>query len=210
IHAEAQETNGTAAEAQERVPPLSIPTRGSGDLSNQPGAARLGQLLRGRTLQRVLQLHPTLGRKEGSAPFDACPETQGLRLDAVEYAVVVRDLEAVQQLPGSSATAESRPSRIGPINLGMKQTGERSAGNPHAAFDVAGTGNVAWSRCCDTSQPKGRGNREHKLRPKTARQSPTLLLGGRWKRRHHSTPATRHRPTPPVRAPILPARRGRV
>jgi hypothetical protein len=67
---------------------------------------------------------------------------------------------------------------IGPINLGVKQTGERSAGNPHAAFDVAGTGNVARSRCCDTSQPKGRGNREHKQRPKPARQSPTLLIGG--------------------------------
>ena len=86
--------------------------------------------------------------------------------------------QAVQRLQSSSATAESRPSRIGPINLGMKQAGERSAGNPHAAFDVAGTGNVAWSRCCDTSQPKGRGNREHKLRPKPARQSPTLLIGG--------------------------------
>src|SRR5215467_6518742 len=80
----------------------------------------------------------------------------------------------MQRLQSSSTTAESRPSRIGPINLGMKQTGERSEGNPHAAFDVAGTGNVARSRCCDTSQPKGRGNREHKLRPKPARQSPTL------------------------------------
>src|SRR5215510_11488832 len=79
----------------------------------------------------------------------------------------------------------------------------RFLSQPHAAFDVAGTGNVAWSRCCDTSQPKGRGNREHKLRPKPARQSPTLLLGGRWKRRHHSTPATRHRVTRPVRASIL-------
>jgi len=76
------------------------------------------------------------------------------------------------------AAAESRPSRIGPITLDVKQAGERKAGNPHLAFDVAGTGNVAWSRCCDTSQPKGRGNREHKLRPKLARQSPTLLLGG--------------------------------
>ena len=28
----------------------------------------------------------------------------------------------------------------------MKQMGERSAGNPHPAFDVAGAGNVAWSR----------------------------------------------------------------
>ena len=40
-------------------------------------------------------------------------------------------------------SAESRPSRIGLISLDMKQMGERSAGNPHAAFDVAGTGNVA-------------------------------------------------------------------
>jgi transposase len=31
---------------------------------------------------------------------------------------------------------------IGPINLGMKRTGERSAGNRPAAFDVAGAGNV--------------------------------------------------------------------
>jgi hypothetical protein len=31
---------------------------------------------------------------------------------------------------------------IGLITLGMKQTGKRSAGKPHAAFDVAGVGNV--------------------------------------------------------------------
>src|SRR6202521_2634674 len=69
--------------------------------------------------------------------------------------MAVRHLEAVQQLSGSAARTESRPSRIGPINLDAKQTGERSAGNPHAAFDVAGTGNVAWSRCCDTRRRKG-------------------------------------------------------
>src|SRR5262250_2335155 len=33
-----------------------------------------------------------------------------------------------------------------------------------------------------TGRSEGRGNREHKLRPKPARQSPTLLIGGRWKR----------------------------
>lgn len=32
---------------------------------------------------------------------------------------------------------------IGPITLNAKQTGKRSAGKPHAAFDVAGAGNVA-------------------------------------------------------------------
>ena len=31
---------------------------------------------------------------------------------------------------------------IGLITLDVKQTGKRSAGNPHAAFDVAGAGNV--------------------------------------------------------------------
>ena len=31
---------------------------------------------------------------------------------------------------------------IGPINLDVKLSGKRSAGNPHAAFEVAGAGNV--------------------------------------------------------------------
>jgi len=48
-----------------------------------------------------------------------------------------------------------RSSTIGHITLEVKQTGERSAGNPHAAFDVAGTGNVARSRWCDTRRRKG-------------------------------------------------------
>src|ERR1700746_3383985 len=68
--------------------------------------------------------------------------------------MAVRNPEAVQQLSGSAVRAESRPGRIGPINLRAKQTGERSAGNPHAAFDEAGTGNVAGSRCCDTRRRK--------------------------------------------------------
>ena len=38
---------------------------------------------------------------------------------------------------------QSGPSRIGLINLDVKQTGTRSAGNPHATCDVAGVGNVA-------------------------------------------------------------------
>jgi hypothetical protein len=37
---------------------------------------------------------------------------------------------------------ESNASRIGLINFDVKHTGERSAGNPPAAFDVAGAGNV--------------------------------------------------------------------
>jgi len=34
---------------------------------------------------------------------------------------------------------------IGPITLDMKQAGKRSAGKPHAAFDVAGAGNVTMA-----------------------------------------------------------------
>jgi len=67
---------------------------------------------------------------------------------------------------------------IGPISVEAKQTGERSAGNPHAAFDAAGAGTVAWSRWCDTRKRKGEFNREYKLRPKPARQSPTLPARG--------------------------------
>src|SRR6516225_9716190 len=69
--------------------------------------------------------------------------------------MALRNLAAIQWLPGSEAAVQSRSSRIGPISLGAKQTGERSAGNPHAAFDVAGTGDVAWSRWCDTRKRKG-------------------------------------------------------
>ena len=68
------------------------------------------------------------------------------------------------------------------IDLDAKQTGERSAGNLHAAFDVAGTENVAWSRYCDTRRRKGEKTREHKLRPTPARQSSTLPMSEDGKR----------------------------
>jgi hypothetical protein len=79
--------------------------------------------------------------------------------------MAVRNLEAVEQL-----------GRIDPINLDAKQTGERSAGNPHAAFDAAGAGNVAWSRCCDTRNRKGEatGNTNFDL---NRRASPRPYLG---------------------------------
>ena len=56
---------------------------------------------------------------------------------AVEYAMAVRISAAVQRLQGSVVYAESCLSTIGPITLEVNQTGERSAGNPHAAFDEA-------------------------------------------------------------------------
>src|SRR5271166_5924448 len=76
--------------------------------------------------------------------------------------MAVPNSEAVQWLPSGSTRAESRSGRIGPIILEAKQTGERSAGNPHAAFDEAGAENVARPRWCDTrrrkSEPTGNTN----------------------------------------------------
>src|SRR5260370_21123261 len=88
--------------------------------------------------------------------------------------------EAVQQLPGRSTTnTESRSGRIGPITLEAKQTGERSARNPHAAFDEAGAGNVAWPRWCDTRNRKSEptGNTNFGLNPRAS--PPPHLRGGR-------------------------------
>ena len=42
--------------------------------------------------------------------------------------MAVRHLEAVQQLSGSAVRTESRPGRIGPITLEVKQAGERISG----------------------------------------------------------------------------------
>src|SRR5467141_5254625 len=65
--------------------------------------------------------------------------------------------------------AESCPSRIGPISGGVKQMGARSAGNPHAACDVEGTGNGARSSGLPARQPS------------------TLPMSGMWKRSHGGT-----------------------
>ena len=58
--------------------------------------------------------------------------------------MVVRDNLLVRRLPSPVfLRSESTPSAIGPITLGAKPPGKRSAGNPHAAFDAAGDGNLA-------------------------------------------------------------------
>ena len=105
--------------------------------------------------------------------------------------MAVRNLATVQWLQGSPTAVESRPGRIGPISLGAKQTGERSAGNPHAAFDEAGAGNVAWSRWCDTRRRKGEttGSTNFELH---RRASPRpYLMGRNWRRAQPQGPAPR-------------------
>jgi len=48
---------------------------------------------------------------------------------------------------------ESAASPIGQISFWEKLTRKRSAGNPHAAFDVAGAGNVLMSQWRASSRP---------------------------------------------------------
>ncbi|SOZ22282.1 hypothetical protein CBM2609_U10020 [Cupriavidus taiwanensis] len=67
---------------------------------------------------------------------------------------------------------------IGPIYLDMKQTGKRSAGKPHAAFDVAGVGNVtmvAGLRAIAKAV-------ESPPAPEGARASSRPYLRGQWRR----------------------------
>src|SRR5215475_16120318 len=85
----------------------------------------------------------------------------------------------VQRLPGAPPTAESAPNRIGPITLGVKRAGKRSAGKPHAAFDVAGAGNVAMVELCTHPASARAGLETLHLQP--ARLPSTLPEGaGAW------------------------------
>ena len=78
-------------------------------------------------------------------------QRRGFGWKRVEYEVAVRTAGTVRRLPSSPMAAgrwESAPDRIGHIILDAKQTGKRSAGNPHAAFEEAGTGNVTMEPDC--------------------------------------------------------------
>src|SRR5215831_1071136 len=155
VHAQAEKAHGPTARASRGLSAIPLPTceRGGGD--HQPDSAGLGELLCHWPLQPVLQIRSALGGAEDTASHDASPESLGLRLGAVEYAVAVPHPGAVQWLPGAARSADSPLGRIGLITRGPKPTGERSASNSHATFDAAEAGNVAWSKCWDTRNRKG-------------------------------------------------------
>src|SRR6516162_5229737 len=87
---------------------------------------------------------------------------------------------------------------IGPISFEAKQTGERNARNWHVAFDAAGAGNVAWSRCCDTRRRKSEltGNTNFDLN-RRASLRPYQLGPARCDLRQQSIPLCRSNPTSP-------------
>src|SRR6266481_933816 len=76
---------------------------------------------------------------------------------------------------------ESTSNRLRPINLLAKRAGERSAGNLHAPFDVAGNGNQLTVRLVRHPQRKRRATDRSNLRSvapfpdPTRSQSPNLL-----------------------------------
>ena len=71
---------------------------------------------------------------------------------------------------------ESRPSTIGHITLGTKQTGAPSAGNPHAGCDVAGAGNGFTVWLLRHSQRKRGATARPDLRNTAPVLDPTLVL----------------------------------
>src|SRR5215472_4882623 len=78
-----------------------------------------------------------------------------IRLEAMEQGLALRYVGTLLGVPRivSAIGLGSRTSASGPITLGVKCAGARSAGNPHATCDVAGAGNGA------TATPK-RARRE--------------------------------------------------
>ena len=85
---------------------------------------------------------------------------------------------------GSRAVLESDSDRIGPINLAAKCAGARSAGNPHAACEVAGAGNGATELAKRARRGKPR-TRPSERPDGPPRQFPTLPgwhtgKAGRW------------------------------
>jgi len=62
-------------------PKLSLSARQSVDRTDQSHSAGLGTLLRDRTFEPVLRVHPRPGRKEDSAPSGPSRSAPGLRME---------------------------------------------------------------------------------------------------------------------------------
>ena len=146
VYAEAEEANGVVAKLKEVFRRYrSQPVERVIEVINPILRGWVNYFAVGHS-SRCFSYDPRLGGKEDPAAPDACPETQGFGWKRWSREWIYGTLglfNGYRVRPASPA--ESRPSTIGPITLDAKQTGERSAGNPHATFDVAGAGNVA--RC---------------------------------------------------------------
>ena len=84
VYAEDKESDGADGEAERHLSKIPEPARRAGDRVDKPDLARLGELLCGRALESVFLIYQRLGRKEDPAPHDACPKSEGFRLEAME------------------------------------------------------------------------------------------------------------------------------
>jgi hypothetical protein len=95
----------------------------------------------------------------------------------------------------TTPSVESAASMIGHINFDTNPTGKRSAGNPPATFDEAGTGDVAWLRCGGTRRRK---SEQQRTQTSTYTGAPVLdptdegLSIAELARAHDRTPAGIH------------------
>src|SRR5262249_16799835 len=128
---QAQEADGAAPEAQGDLPPPSLAAAGPGGPGDQPDPAGVGAVLPDRQFEQMLLLRKALGGAEGPTARDAGSGASGLRLAEVEYGVGVSRPGPLRRVPGPllHAAPESAVGRGGPITLGMKRAGERSAGD---------------------------------------------------------------------------------
>src|SRR6266540_1874214 len=127
----------------------------------------------------MLWLHQNMGGTKGHATHDASSESPRLRMDQVEYAMALRTARTLSQLssPSTRAFAESAAIRIGLITFGAKLAGQRSAGNPPAPLDEAGTGNGGDGPLERDTHPKGEKQPGLARPTHSPRQSSTLPLG---------------------------------
>ena len=88
---------------------------------------------------------------------------------------VVGHPAAARQLSGSAAFSESHSGKIGHISFGVKQTRKPSAGNLHAGFDAAGTGNQFTVWLVRHSQRKRRATARPNLRSMAPVLDPTCV-----------------------------------
>ena len=90
--------------------------------------------------------------------------------------MALRNPRTLQWVPSGAANCrvESAPSMIGPITLGAKSAGQRSAGNPPAPLDEAGTGNGGDDQLERDTLPKGEKQHGLARSKRPPRQSSTL------------------------------------
>ncbi len=155
VCAERQETDGLAAQAQEDIPKLSIAVAERVDRNDQSDSTRLGEVLCDWPFEPLFLAHPKLGGKEDPAPSGQSPTAPRLWMATMEPILAVPDVGTLQGVPRELLAAKdgSRAMRIGLISVDAKCAGARSEGNPHAACEVAGTGNGAT----DTAKRARRG-----------------------------------------------------